>query len=238
LTFPKQTFINIITIYYYLLAMLHEPACRPKISKICHKLHKLSKKFSTLDDCTENYDENFSSIDDNQNTMMTSFFTITILTVDDAVRAHKSKNGNKQLAWQSFKYHSVTDIYAKYMVGYYYYHEEVPEFKEISKDERVRIAVEIFKETADKGNPSAQLRYGICLWQGEGITANSFEALKYLRMSAKQGNSAAMYVIGKAYLNGGNGIEQDREKGAEYLKMAASKNNIKAKEMCSKNNIF
>ncbi|CAB4433514.1 unnamed protein product [Rhizophagus irregularis] len=178
-------------------AMLHEPACRPKISKICHKLHKLSKnysKFSTLDDCTEDYDENLSSIDDNQSTM-TSFFTITILTVEDAVRAHKSKNGNKQLAWQSFKYHSVIDIYAN-----------------ICKDERVRIAVEIFKETADKGNPSAQLRYGICLWQGEGISANSFEALKYLKLSANQGNSAAMYVIGKAYLNGGNGIEQDRER--------------------------
>ncbi|CAB4388270.1 unnamed protein product [Rhizophagus irregularis] len=190
-------------------AMLHEPACRPKISKICHKLHKLSKnypKFSTLDDCTEDYDENLSSIDDNQSAM-TSFFTITILTVDDAIRAHKSKNGNKQLAWQSFKYHSVTDIFAKYMVGYYYYHEEVPELQKFSKDERVRIAVEIFKETADKGNPSAQLRYGICLWQGE------------------------------AYLNGGNGIEQDRERGAKYLKEAALKNHLKAKEMCTKNNI-
>ncbi|CAB4488115.1 unnamed protein product [Rhizophagus irregularis] len=218
-------------------AMLHEPACRPKISKICHKLHKLSKdysKFSTLDDCTEDYDENLSSIDDNQSTMT----SITILTVEDAIRAHKSKNGNKQLAWQSFKYHSVIDIYAKYMVGYYYYHEEVPELQKISKDERVRIAVEIFKETADKGNPSAQLRYGICLWQGEGISANSFEALKYLKLSANQGNSAAMYVIGKAYLNGGNGIEQDRERGAKYLKEAALKNHLKAKEMCIKNNII
>ncbi|GBC07600.1 hypothetical protein RclHR1_07560004 [Rhizophagus clarus] len=220
-------------------AMLHERACRPKISKICRKLHKLSKNYSknsTLDDCTEDYDENLLPIDDNQNTM-TSFITITILTVEDAMRAHKSKNGNKQLAWQSFKYHSVTDIFAKYMVGYYYYHEEVPELLRISKDERLRKAVEIFKETADKGNPSAQLRYGICLWQGEGISANSFEALKYLKKAAIEGNSAAMYVIGKAYLNGGNGIEQDKEKGSEFLKMAALKNHQKAKDMCVKNNI-
>ncbi|CAB5383851.1 unnamed protein product [Rhizophagus irregularis] len=103
-------------------AMLHEPACRPKISKICHKLHKLSKnypKFSTLDDCTEDYDENLSSIDDNQ----------------------------------------------------------IPELQKFSKDERVRIAVEIFKETADKGNPSAQLRYGICLWQGEAYLNGGNEHL-------------------------------------------------------------
>ncbi|RIA93146.1 kinase-like domain-containing protein [Glomus cerebriforme] len=218
-------------------AMLHEPACRPTISEICRKLHKLSKEYSTFDDCPEDYEENLlMDIDDNQNTMP-SFFTITILTVEDAIRTHKSKNGNKQLAWQSFKYHSVTDIYAKYMVGYYYYHEEVPELQKISKDERVRIAVGIFKETADKGNPSAQLRYGICLWQGEGIEANPFKALEYLEMAAKQGNSAAMYVIGKAYLNGGNGIAQDKEKGAEYLKNAALKNHYKAKELCNKYNI-
>ena len=81
--------------------MLHEPASRPKISKICHKLHKLSTTtgFPTLDDCSEDFEENISE-DDNQNNpnMITSFFTIIILTVEDAVRAHKSRNGNKQLA--------------------------------------------------------------------------------------------------------------------------------------------
>ena len=123
------------------------------------------------------------------------------------------------------------------MVGYYYYHEDVPELQDISKEEKVRIAVEIFKETADKGNPSAQLRYGICLWQGEGTSANSFEAIRYLKMAAAQDNPAAMYIIGKAYWNGGNGIDRDKEKGANYLKMAASKNHQKAIEMCSANNI-
>ena len=109
--------------------------------------------------------------------------------------------------------------------------------QQIDKKERIKIAVEIFKETADKGNPSAQLRYGICLWQGEGINSNSFEALKYLKMAANSENSAAMYVIGKAYWNGGNGIEQDKKQGAKYLKDAASRNHRKAEEMCLANEI-
>ncbi|PKK75599.1 hypothetical protein RhiirC2_644783, partial [Rhizophagus irregularis] len=83
-------------------------------------------------------------------------------------------------------------------------------------------AIDIFKETADKGNPSAQLRYGMCLWKGEGVAINSIEAFKYLKMAANQGNPAAMYIIGKAYWNGGDGIEKDKRQGAEYLKKAAS----------------
>jgi TPR repeat protein len=222
--------------------MVYEAMWRPNISNICHRFYNLSKKYNL--EFTAEYSNSFDEpivIDDdnddgssNQNTI-----TITVLSVDNAIHEHKSRNGNKKLAWESFKYHSSTNIEAKYWLGYYYYHDkEIPELQQIDKKVRIKTAVEIFKETADKGNPSAQLRYGICLWQGEGITANSFEALKYLKMSAKQENSTAMYVIGKAYFNGGNGIEQDMEKGAEYLKMAASKNNIKAKEMCSKNNIF
>ncbi|PKY48033.1 hypothetical protein RhiirA4_463476 [Rhizophagus irregularis] len=52
-------------------------------------------------------------------------------------------------------------------------------------------------------------------------------------MAANQGNSAAMYIIGKAYWKGGNGIEKDKKQGAEYLKKAASNNHPKAKEMCN-----
>ena len=124
------------------------------------------------------------------------------------------------------------------MVGYYYYHDdEVPELQQIDKKERIRIAVNIFEEAADNGNPSAQLRYGRCLWQGEGVGANPLKALKYLKMSANSGNSAAMYIIGKAYWNGGKGIEQDKEQGAKYFKLAASKNHDKAISMCNSNNI-
>ena len=60
---------------------------------------------------------------------------------------------------------------------YYYYHhvKEIPELKQI--DERIKIAVEIFK----------------------GIEVNSFEAIKYLKLTAAQENSATMYIVRKAY---------------------------------------
>ncbi|CAB4414894.1 unnamed protein product [Rhizophagus irregularis] len=201
----------------------YEPEWRIKISDICIELYRLHKKYSS------------------QNSMPPLSPTptaVTIPSVEEAVREHKSPNGNKRLAWQSFSYHSETDIEAKYWYGYYYYHEEIPELQRISKEERIRIAINIFKETADKGNPSAQLRYGMCLWKGEGIAIDSHEALKYLKLAANQGNSAAMYIIGKAYWNGGNDIEQDKVQGAEYLKIAANNDHPTAKKMCLENNIY
>ena len=78
----------------------------------------------------------------------------------------------------------------------------------------------------------------MCLWKGEGVDVNSLEALKYYKLAANSENSAAMYIIGKAYWNGGNGINQDKVQGADYLKNAARYNHPKAKEMCVENRIF
>ena len=71
------------------------------------------------------------------------------------------------------------------------------------------------------------------LWKNE----NYIEAFKYLKMSADAENADAMYIVGKAYWNGGKGIEQDKEQGAKYLRCSALKNSIKAREMCDANNI-
>src|SRR5436853_7133935 len=75
------------------------------------------------------------------------------ISVKDAITLHKSNFEDKQLAWQSFKYHSSTDIEAKYWKGYYYYHcEKIPEIQKLNKEERIKMALDLFKETADKGN--------------------------------------------------------------------------------------
>jgi hypothetical protein len=193
--------------------MVFEPELRIKISDICIILYSLNKIYQY------------------------PLSNPVILTVEEAVREHKSRNGNKLLAWQSFVYHSETDIEAKYWLGYYYYYEEIPELLIISKDERIRIALNIFKETADKGNPSAQLKYGMCLWKGKDIEPNPLEALEYFEMSANLGNASAMYIVGKAYWDGSKGIEQDKNLGAEYLKSAASRDHPEAKQTCVENNI-
>ena len=206
--------------------MVFEPEWRIKISDICIELYRLSKKYQ------------YPMAPSSPLPPSSPSSNPVIPTVEEAVREHKSQHGNKRLAWQSFSYHSETDPEAKYWLGYYYYHEEIPELQLISRDERIRIALNIFKETADKGNPSAAIRYGMCLWKGEGAEPNPFEALRYFEMAANLGNAAAMYIIGKAYWNGGNGIEQDKNLGAEYLKRAALNDHPAAKELCSQHRLF
>ncbi|CAB4388342.1 unnamed protein product [Rhizophagus irregularis] len=141
-------------------------------------------------------------------------------------------------AWESFKHHSSTSLETKYwLVYYYYYHDrEIPELQQIDKRLRIKTAVEIFKETADKGIPSAQLRYGICLWRVIVLMQVLLKLLIY-KKSSKFRNSAGMYIIGKAYWNGGNGVIKDKNQGSGYLKRAALNNHLKAKEMCIENNI-
>ncbi|PKC60139.1 kinase-like protein [Rhizophagus irregularis] len=218
-------------IWKYLVkrSMEHEPEWRLRISEICFNLYELSKKYYDPIPKSPSYKS-----DEDENLIIDqpiNSFSPTILSVEDAIREHKS-NGNKQLAWESFKYHSESNSEAKYWLGYYYYYAEIPELQQLDQDERHKFALKIFRETADKGNPSAQLRYGMHLWK----VANYSEAIRYLEMSANSGNSTAMYNIGSAYWNG-NFVIKDQDKGARYLKEAAMQNQPKAIEMCKAYNI-
>ncbi|CAI2164741.1 7886_t:CDS:2 [Funneliformis geosporum] len=226
-------------------AMEYEPAWRSTISSICRDLYKLAgiprqftspnsifeNEVSTPNYSSESYKENIST-NNNQSARFSSPITFTILPVEDAIREHKSSNGNKLVAWNSFKFHSVTNVEARYWVGYYYFYhgEDIPELRPITKEERTKNAVDIFKETADKGNTSAQLRYGMHLWQKEN---NYVEGFKYLEMSANSKDATAMFIVGKAYWNGINGIVQDKVLGAQYLKCAALEAHPKAQDLCN-----
>ncbi|CAI2164743.1 7887_t:CDS:2 [Funneliformis geosporum] len=233
-------------------AMEYERDWRIKISLICRKLYKLKEKYSgtsrphsgsissenEVPTPSEDYKENLSAINNQIATTVSSSITINILaTVDDAIREHKSNNGNKLVAWNSFKYHSITNVEARYWVGYYYFYhgDDIHELQPISEKERIKYAIEIFKETADKGNSSAQLRYGMHLWKKEN---NYIEGFKYLEMSANSKDATAMFIVGKAYWNGINGIKQDKTLGAEYLKKAAFAAHPKAKELCNEYRIL
>jgi TPR repeat protein len=50
-------------------------------------------------------------------------------------------------------------------------------------------AVKYYKLSADQGNASGRLRYGLCLEKGRGIGKNAAEAVKYYKLSADQGNA-------------------------------------------------
>jgi len=119
---------------------------------------------------------------------------------------------------------------AKYWQGYYYL-----EGRHVEKN--LIKAKELFKEAADGGNADAQLRYAFCLIdkENEHIDYNKF--LKYLKMSADNDNSTALYNLGEIYFHGRMGVTKDQKKGIQYLKLAALKNQPKAKEILKNNNI-
>ncbi|CAG8662836.1 10428_t:CDS:2 [Rhizophagus irregularis] len=106
-------------IYIVSRAMEYEPEYRISISDICRDLYKLSRKLSNAKSISLSYvDPNSGFLPYNNvrvSTLNDYYRYNRILSVDDAIHEHKSKNGNKQLAWQSFKYHSTNNDLAKYM---------------------------------------------------------------------------------------------------------------------------
>jgi hypothetical protein len=69
-----------------------------------------------------------------------TFLNIKILSVEDAIREYKARNGDKQLAWNSFKFHSITNVEARYWIGYYYHHGEIiPELQSIKKKKELKL---------------------------------------------------------------------------------------------------
>ncbi|CAG8494341.1 1221_t:CDS:2 [Dentiscutata erythropus] len=205
-------------------ALNHDPDFRPTIAKMFTVLydyhHKDEKK--ELPPYMEDEFEGAFIIDDGG-----------IMSVDQAIEEHRKSDGNKQKAWDSFKIHAETgDIIAKYWVGYYLYHSILPEHKE-NRQGNLQLAAALFKEAADDGKVEAQLRYGFCLWQGDGVQTNWDEAMRYLKLAADNGNPTAMYNVGSAYWIG-KGVTKDQEIGSKYLKMAAKKDQHNAITMCKK----
>ncbi|KAF0457465.1 kinase-like protein [Gigaspora margarita] len=200
-------------------AMNHDPDFRPTIGKIfsvLYEYHHTDEKKEIL----PLGDDDFMLVDE-------------MMSVDQAIKEHRKPDGNKQKAWESFKYYAeLDDISAKYWVGYYLYHSILPEHKE-NRQENLQHAAILFKEAADHGKVEAQLRYGFFLWQGDGVPVNCDEAMKYLKLAADNGNPTAMFNVGSAYWIG-KGVIKDQEIGSKYLKMAAKKDQHNAIAMCKK----
>ena len=67
------------------------------------------------------------------------------------------------------------------------YHNQILSRKGIGKD--MRRAVNMYKMAAEKGNATAQYKYGYCLFNGEGVEkVDKEEAIKWVKKAANQGN--------------------------------------------------
>ncbi|CAG8459165.1 2848_t:CDS:2 [Gigaspora margarita] len=205
--------------------MCHDRDFRPTIAKIFSTLYEYHHK--------DEKKEPLSIGDEFEDAFILDDFDNIIISVDQAIEEHRKSDGNKQKAWESFKYHAeLGDIMAKYWVGYYLYHSILPEHKE-NRQANLQHAAILFKEAADHGKVEAQLRYGFCLWQGDGVPVNWDEAMRYIKLAADNGNPTAMYNVGAAYWIG-KGVIKDQEEGSKYLKMAAKKDQHNAIAICKK----
>ncbi|CAG8524048.1 1843_t:CDS:2 [Ambispora leptoticha] len=159
------------------------------------------------------------------------------ISLAEAIKEHRKKN--KKLAWDTFnEYKGIGDLLGKYWVGYYLYYNILDWTEaEKPKEQRLRDAANLFKQAADDGEiPEAELRYGYCLWKGDGVEKDASHALKYFIRSADHGNTIAMYNVGNSYYNG-LGTKKDQKKGEEYLKLAAYHGHQEATKMCKTNGI-
>ena len=80
---------------------------------------------------------------------------------------------------------------------------------------------------AEEGNAEAQANLGVCYAQGEGVSVNADESVKWLKMAAEQGEPKAQFYLSVAY-NRGFGVQQDFNESLRLLKESANQGFAKA----------
>ncbi|KAF0541056.1 kinase-like protein [Gigaspora margarita] len=150
----------------------------------------------------------------------------TLIPFEMGYKAHQEKN--YKTAWECFSgLAECGNNRAKYWKGYYLlsgYH--------VQKD--MDAALKLFKEAADNNVSEAQLRYAFTL-----IEKNSkeySEIIKYIKMSADNGNEIALYNLGIIYMEGLYREPINKERAKHYARLAALKNYPKAIELLKKLN--
>ena len=68
---------------------------------------------------------------------------------------------------------------------------------------------------------------GAMCYNGQGIPRDYQEALRWYKMSADKGNTAAQMALGDMYEKG-TGVERDLEQAAEWYSKASDKGNVRA----------
>ncbi len=81
-----------------------------------------------------------------------------------------------------------------------------------------------YLKAAEKGDAEAQFNLAQCYYNGDGVTQNYEEAVKWYKESADQGYAEAQCRLGVCYGNG-QGITRDVGKANELFRKAARQNN-------------
>ncbi|RIB01797.1 kinase-like domain-containing protein [Gigaspora rosea] len=148
--------------------------------------------------------------------------------VKAGVKLHgKGDKESRRQAWKCFVANAdLGNPIAKFWKGYYL-------SKGYVEDKNLEEAKKLFKEAADYGFAAAQFQYAVTLVDDQ---EKRMEFLKYLQLSADQGNTDAEYTLGRLYLTGSI-VNVDRETGLNYLKLATLNDHKEARELLKNENI-
>ena len=84
-------------------------------------------------------------------------------------------------------------------------------------------------ETAEKGDADAQVNLGWMYANGQGVTKDEVEAVKWFRKAADQGNADGQSNLGLMYENG-RGVAKDEVEAYKWWLLAGAQGNEFAKE--------
>ena len=84
-------------------------------------------------------------------------------------------------------------------------------------------------ETAEKGDADAQVNLGWMYANGQGVTKDEVEAVKWFRKAADQGNAPAQYNLGNMYRTG-QGVAKDEVEAYKWWLLAGAQGNEHAKK--------
>ena len=93
-------------------------------------------------------------------------------------------------------------------------------------------ALTIAKSEADKGESWAQYKLGVMYYDGQGVTQNYAQAVKWYTLAAEQGHAYAQLNLGFMYGNG-QGVTRNYAQAVKWYKLAAEQGLAKAQFMAS-----
>jgi hypothetical protein len=95
------------------------------------------------------------------------------------------------------------------------------DFPKTNKVDDHHFAVQLYEESAEKGDSDAQYKLGLLYLTGNGALQDFSEAAKWLKLAAEQGYALAQYELGLIYRSG-YGLAVDQVQSYVWLNLAAA----------------
>jgi TPR repeat protein len=96
------------------------------------------------------------------------------------------------------------------------------------KDGDFALALQLWRQLADKGHAIAQFNVGLLYEKGHGVPKDTAEAVRWYERAAENGDVISQFKLGLIYVEGRDTVRQDYDKAAKWYLRAAEKNHVRA----------